>query len=213
MRRVLPLEKHHAVFAERDENMLCFPFFEQFFAGAPKISIVCRSVIRFAPGNASRKESFGAVRLHHSEATPIDRMPGIGISRDDLSSHTRVTRNFRNQLIGQEAFAIIFEDDRVRLRDILSNCGYDFCNLCRRWVDKLLAIDTNDLLMTRDDAGLYNGAKRLTLDRIGDVDFFLGQYFPELLATAIFSQRANYGDVINQLTQIARNIGGTSWIK
>src|SRR5213593_3383480 len=92
--------------------MLCFPFFEQFFAGAPKISIVCRSVIRFAPGNASRKESFGAVRLHHSEATPIDRMPGIGISRDDLSSHTRVTRNFRNQLIGQEAFAIIFEDDR-----------------------------------------------------------------------------------------------------
>src|SRR5438046_10087232 len=109
MRRVLPLEKHHAVFAERDENMLCFPFFEQFFAGAPKISIVCRSVIRFAPGTASRKDSFGAVRLHSSEATPIDRMPGIGISRDDLASYTRVTRNSRNQLIGHETYDIVVE--------------------------------------------------------------------------------------------------------
>src|SRR2546422_7838404 len=30
--------------------------------------------IRFAPGNASREESFGAVRLHHSDSTPIYKM-------------------------------------------------------------------------------------------------------------------------------------------
>src|SRR6266496_2319093 len=84
---------------------------------------------------------------------------------------------------------------------------------CRRWVNKLLAIDTNNLLLTRDDAGLDSGAKRLLLDGIGDVDFSLGQYFAELLATAVFSQQANYRDVINELAQIARDIGGASRIK
>src|SRR6266545_578110 len=52
MRRFVLLEKHHAVFAERDEDIFCFPFLKQRFTGAPQIGIFRRSLVWFSPGNA-----------------------------------------------------------------------------------------------------------------------------------------------------------------
>src|SRR5437667_5137802 len=52
MRRFVLLKKHHAVFAERDEDIFCFPFLKQRFTGAPQIGIFRRSLVWFSPGNA-----------------------------------------------------------------------------------------------------------------------------------------------------------------
>src|SRR6266567_7273184 len=52
MRRFVLLKQHHAVFAERDEDIFCFPFLKQRFTGAPQIGIFRRSLVWFSPGNA-----------------------------------------------------------------------------------------------------------------------------------------------------------------
>src|SRR6266481_1112316 len=46
MRRFVPLKKHHALFAESDENVFCFPSLKKRFASAPEIDIVRRNSIR-----------------------------------------------------------------------------------------------------------------------------------------------------------------------
>ena len=69
----------------------------------------------------------------------------------------------------------MFEDDGIGFRKILSDRGNYFSNLFRRGTDELFAIDTNNLLMARDDAGFDNGMECLILDRIGHVDLLLGQ--------------------------------------
>src|SRR5882762_3434171 len=45
----------------------------------------------------------------------------------------------------------------VGFRNIFSDGGNDLFNLGRRWSDKPFAIDANDLLMARNDAGLNDG--------------------------------------------------------
>ena len=102
-------------------------------------------------------------------------MTRIRISRYDFTGGMRVARNFCNQLSCQEAFPVIFKNDRVGFRKIVSNRGDDSCNLRGRRANKLLAINTNNLLMTGDDAGFDDGTKRLVLDRIGYIDLFIGQ--------------------------------------
>src|SRR6266487_1032236 len=210
MRRFILLEKHHAVFAERDEEILRLPFFEQCFARALKVDILGWRFIRIAPGNTSREKGFGAIRLHHRHSVPIDRMSRIRISRYDLSGGARVTCNWRNEFRCQEAFTVIFKDDRVGFRKFVSNRGDDSCDLGGRRADKLLTINTNDLLMAGDDAGFDDGAKRLVLDRIGDVDLFISQQVAKLLPAAVFSEQADHRNALDKLAEITRNIGGAS---
>src|SRR6266550_1681132 len=80
------LKKHHAVFAEGDEEVLGFPFCQERFASPPKIDIFSRSLIRFAPWNPGREKSFRTVWFHHRHPTPINRMSGIRIGRDEFIS-------------------------------------------------------------------------------------------------------------------------------
>ncbi len=114
-----------------------------------------------AARNASARFGFTTVTPRQSI-----RMPGIRISRDELSFFAGVACNLRDQFGRQETLAIIFEDNRVDLRKILSNRCNDLFNLCRRWSSKLLAVDTHDLLMARDDAGFNDRAKRLILNAL-----------------------------------------------
>jgi hypothetical protein len=44
-----------------------------------------------------------------------------------------------------------------------------------RWREDFFAIDTNHLLVKRDDAGFDDRAKAVVLDRAGRVDFLLRQ--------------------------------------
>ena len=94
VRRLVLLKKHHAVFAERDEEIFCVPFLKQRFTGAPKIDIFRRSFVWIAPSNASGEEGFSAIWFDSSHAAPIDRMPRVGISRDDLAGRPRVAAQF-----------------------------------------------------------------------------------------------------------------------
>ena len=175
MPRFVLLKKHHAVFAERDENIFCFPLLKKRFAGAHEIDVVWRNSIRIASGNTSGKQSFHAVRLNYCNTTPIHQVAGIGISRDDLAGRARVIGDLRNHLRRQKTFAIIFENDRVDLWNILLDRCHDLLKLLWRWPGKLFAIDTDNLLMTRDDPRLQNRAKRLVFNRIRDIDFLSGQ--------------------------------------
>src|SRR5712664_1152569 len=53
MRRFVPLKKHHALFAESDLNVFCFPSLKKRFTGSLEIDIVRRNSIRVAAGNTS----------------------------------------------------------------------------------------------------------------------------------------------------------------
>src|SRR5947199_10227788 len=52
------LEKHHALFAESDQDMFCFPFFQQRFASALLLSIVARQNIKISCADAFGGISF-----------------------------------------------------------------------------------------------------------------------------------------------------------
>ena len=51
MRRLVVLKQHHAVFAEGDEDIFCFPFLKKRFTRASQIGILRRSFVWFSPGN------------------------------------------------------------------------------------------------------------------------------------------------------------------
>src|SRR6266436_1473769 len=72
MGRFVLLEKHHPVFAERDENVFCFPFLEKRFACAPEIAVMWRHSIWVATGNTSGEQSFRAVWLNYCDTAPVD---------------------------------------------------------------------------------------------------------------------------------------------
>src|SRR5437016_14139999 len=92
MGRFVLLEKHHPVFAERDQNIFCFPFLEKRFACAPEIAILRRNSIRIATGNISGEQSFGAVWLNHRDTAPVDYVTGMRISSNDLAGGARILR-------------------------------------------------------------------------------------------------------------------------
>src|ERR1700746_2097251 len=71
MRRLIPLKKHHPVFAERDEEIFCLPFFEKRFTGETEIVVFRRGFVWFAPSNARGEEGFSAVWFDHSDTAPV----------------------------------------------------------------------------------------------------------------------------------------------
>src|SRR5882724_1408692 len=62
------LEKHHALFAQSDEDIFCFPFFKKRFASALQIRILGRSGFLIAAGNPGGEKSFSAVWLDYGQA-------------------------------------------------------------------------------------------------------------------------------------------------
>src|SRR6266404_258242 len=96
MPRFVALKKHHALFAERDENVFRVPFLEQDCAGANKIDIFLRKFVRITPRNPGREKSFGAVRFHNGHASPIDQISGVGIGRDKFRGGARIVCDLRD---------------------------------------------------------------------------------------------------------------------
>src|ERR1051325_6066894 len=64
MRMFSLLEKHHALFAKSDEQILNAPLLKQLFPGVDKIDIFLRRHIGIAAGDSGGKESFRAIRFH-----------------------------------------------------------------------------------------------------------------------------------------------------
>src|SRR5262249_46504584 len=96
VRSVVPLKKHHAVFAERDEDVVCFPFLQERFASSFKLKIFRWSFIGITPGNARSEECFRPVWFHNTHTAPVNRMSRIGIGRHYLTSHARLACNLGN---------------------------------------------------------------------------------------------------------------------
>src|SRR2546423_3089157 len=84
-RFVLP-KKHHSVFAQRDQDILSFPFLKKGVTGVLKIGVLCWSFVGVTPRNPRCKKRFSAVWFDHSNAAPIDGVPRIGIGCHYLTS-------------------------------------------------------------------------------------------------------------------------------
>src|SRR5438046_2642736 len=213
MRRFVLLEEHHPVFAKRDQNIFCFPFLEKRFACTPEIAILRRNIIRVATGNTSGEQSFRAVWLNYCDTAPVDQMTRVRISSNDLSCRARILCDLRNHLCRQETLAVIFKNDRVDVGNILLDCCHDLLKLPCRWPAKLFPIDTDNLLVARDNPRFQNCPKRLVFNRVGDIDSLSRQQFQELLLTAVFSEQSDRRAVIHKLAQVQRNVGSASRVE
>jgi hypothetical protein len=213
MRPFVLLEEHHPVFAKRDQNMFCFPFLEKRFACTPEIAILRRNIIRVTIGHTRGEQSFCAVWLNYCDTAPVDQMTGVRISSNDLAGGARILCDLRNHLRRQKPLPVIFKNDRVDVRNILLNRCDDLLKLLCRWPGKLFPIDTDNLLVTRDDPCFQNCPKRLVFNRIGDIDFLSRQQFLELLPTAVLSEQSDRRDVIHKLAQVPRNVGSASRVE
>src|ERR1700726_3518662 len=72
MRRFVPLEEHHPMLAERDENAFGIPFFEQRFSSAHQIGIFFRRFVWIAPGDSGGQKSFCAVWFYDRHSVPFN---------------------------------------------------------------------------------------------------------------------------------------------
>src|SRR5207244_8011879 len=83
------LEKHHALFAQSDEDIFCFPFFKKRFASALQIRILGRSGFRIAAGNTRSEKSLSAVWLDYRQDAPLDQVACIRIRSQHLAGRAR----------------------------------------------------------------------------------------------------------------------------
>src|ERR1700730_443960 len=67
--------------------------------------------------------------------------------------------------------------------------------------------------MTSDDACFDGGAKRLVFDRVRHVDLLFGLKFTKLLTAAVGTDHSDDRNAIDELAEIARDVGGAAWIK
>src|SRR5215469_12526265 len=91
--RVLLLKKHHPVFAERDQDILSFPFLKECLPSAFKISVFFGSFLGGAPRNPCCKKRFRAVWFDNCNATPVDGVSRIRIGRYYFTSGGRLASN------------------------------------------------------------------------------------------------------------------------
>src|SRR5215470_12617497 len=80
------LKKHHAVFAQRDQDILSFPFLKKGFTNALEVGVCCWSFVCVTPGNACCKKRFSAVWFDNCNATPVDGVSRIWIGRHYFAS-------------------------------------------------------------------------------------------------------------------------------
>src|SRR5512132_695977 len=86
MRRFVLSEKHHSMFAERDQDILSFPFFKKRFTGLLKVGVFCWRFVGVTPGNPRCKKRFSAVWFENCNAAPVNVVPRIGIGGHYLTS-------------------------------------------------------------------------------------------------------------------------------
>src|SRR5215211_791928 len=79
VRRFVLAEKHHSVFAQRDQDMLSFPFLKKRFTGLLEIGVFCWSFLGVTPGNPRCKKCFSAVWFDNCNAPPVDGVLRVGV--------------------------------------------------------------------------------------------------------------------------------------
>jgi hypothetical protein len=90
MRRAVLLKKHHPVFAQRDQDILSFPFLKKRFTDVFKIGVIYRSFVCVTAGDSRRKKRFGPIWFDNCDAASVDGVSRVGISGYDLTSGRRV---------------------------------------------------------------------------------------------------------------------------
>src|ERR1700730_2901848 len=192
MRWLVSLEKHHSMFAKRDQNAFRVPFFERRLPSPGQIDVILWRFVRIAPGNSCGEERFGAVWLHDGHSAPIDYVARIRVRRDDFASSPRVACDLRDQIASQKTFPVVFEDERVNLGKRFTYCRDDLCDLLVRRTGNPLAINADNLLMPGNNSRLDDRLKIFVLDEMGNVDLLSGEEVAQLAPAAILSDLASY---------------------
>src|SRR6478736_2597134 len=211
-RFVLP-EKHHSVFTQRNQDILSFPFLKKRFTGVLKIGVFCRRFLGVPPGNPRCKKCFSAVWFDNCNTAPVDIVSRIGIGCHYLTSRSRLPSNLVYQFGCHKALAVILKNNCIGFFKTVSNRRDCHRCVCALWGKDFFAIDTNHLLIQRDDTGFNDRAKTFVLDRAGRVDVLLGQELPELAATAVFTKHSDYSHVIDEFAQVPGNVGRASRVE
>src|SRR6476646_1842732 len=171
-RFVLP-EKHHSVFAQRDQDILSFPFFKKRFTRALKVDVFGWRFLGVMPGNPRCKKRFSAVWFDKCNAAPVDGVPRIGIGCHYLTSRSRLASNLGHQFGCHKALAVVFKNNCIGFLETVSKRRDRHRYLCARWGKDFFAIDPNHLLMQRDDTGFDDREKAFVLERAGRIDVLL----------------------------------------
>ena len=122
---------------------------------------ICRGSGIAEPSHGESLRSVGFQKVHPS---PIQRVCGVRISRDELAGIFGYRRDAIFQALTQKSFSVILKNDRIHRGDEGRDSLAGTVNARFAGHTALLAIHSDDLLLAGDDAGFNNGG---TL-RIGD---------------------------------------------
>src|SRR5512133_317891 len=125
-------EKHHSMFAQRDQDILSFPFLKKRFTGVLKIGVFFWRFFGVTPGNPRCKKRFSAVWFDNCNAAPVDGVPRIGIGRHYLTSRGCLARNWGHQFGCHKALAVVFENNCIGFFETVSNRRDYHRSLCAR---------------------------------------------------------------------------------
>ena len=77
-----------------------------------------RRIDRIGRGQTGGQERFAPVRFYRGHSLPGDRLAGIGIGGGDFAGRLRPRGNLPDEFGAEQAFAVIFENHGVELRQI-----------------------------------------------------------------------------------------------
>ena len=116
---------------------------------------------------------------------------GFGSPETILPARCAFVADLADQLRAEQTFAVIFENNRVDLRQAATDAIDDARDLRRGRGADLLPVHANDLLVARDNPRFHDGLEIGVLDCVRGIDFLLGQQVAQLPPTAVRPDQAN----------------------
>ena len=204
-------EKHHALFAESDQQCSGIPALQQGFSHAKHRGILRRRVHRFGHDHSGRGKGLGTVGFDGRDTGPFQWILGIGIACDQNSKGFCLLQYRIDKRLVEQSLAIIFKKDGISLLHQGAGLGKDILTVGKHG-SRLLPVNADHLLPLRDDTGLDDGRHRRIDEESRRRDSLLTQQMDEFFPRMVGSHDSQHGHRVGKFPQIAGDVGSAPWV-
>ena len=154
-----------------------------------------------------------AVGFDGGGCAPGDGVGGAGIDGDDDFSRCGDLGDAIDQLLGDEALAVVLQDDGVEIGQALLDGGGGGGELGVGELGAAFAVDADDLLVAGDDTGFDGGGGIWAALDTADVEPPFFEDADQLIAFGVVTGDAHDGNRGGEGQQVAGDVGSASGVE
>ena len=202
--------EEQSLLAQRDQEQRGREVAEDLLRDAHESGVFQRVLGAFVVGHTGQLEGFLAVRREQRQAGDVDLVDRLRIEADPDAARFGQRLQFVQQRLGDDAFAVVADDDGVGLGQRGLDGGEQAGCFLEREVGAGLAVEPDDLLLLRDDARLDRGVAAGDGEEALGTDGLFGEKLAELVRGLVFAHGAEEFHRRLQLGEIAGHVGRTA---